>query len=610
MPFRTVVSDRAKAILLWGLLVLAAALVYLPALDGGFLFDDEPNIVENAAIHLQHFSLQGMQDSLAGGVKAGPLGRPVSVLSFVLTHVAFGLDPYAFKAINLVIHLLNGILVGCLVAQLLRVIDLGPLTERMQRWLPLWVTAAWILHPIHFIAISMAVQRMTLLATMFTLLALIAHLGAMNVSREGPARWVRLSVAWFVCWPLAVLSKETGLLFPVFVLLISVFPYRNPAAAGEVSRHAPGIAAVAVVVAGGLLYWKIGLAWLDAGYAARDFTMQERLLTQARVLWFHLGQILIPTHASFSVYLDWFPVSRGLWQPPTTAFSIVGWGFTVAMMLLLRKRQPMLVFGIAWFLVGHVLELTIIPLEIAHEHRNYLPALGPLLAFGYLGGRLLGKLGFEPPYVAVIVSAAVLAYPTILTGLRSSQMADPLIGSQVEATRHENSARANYVAATRLMRAGYGGGDDPIGAKSVRFFLEQSERSDKNFKVGYLALIIWACASDRPVEQGWLEELAWRLQETPFGHGQMAMPAYILRPLVGMPQCLPREAALSLFEAGASNPLLNNALRAAFLDAAAEYELLVFNDPLTARNYYLRASSLDGGNIRLKQKVEGLMPKS
>jgi hypothetical protein len=189
-------------------------------------------------------------------------------------------------------------------------------------------------------------------------------------------------------------------------------------------------------------------------------------------------------------------------------------------------------------------------------------------------------------------------------------MADPLIGSQVEATRHENSARANYVAATRLMRAGYGGGDDPIGAKSVRFFLEKSERSDMNFKVGYVALIVWACASGRPVEPGWVEELARRLRETPFGHGQMAMPAYILRPLVGMPQCLPREGALSLFEAGASNPLLSNALRAAFLDAAAEYELLVFNDPLTARNYYLRASALDGGNIRIKQKIEGLTPAS
>lgn len=171
-------------------LVLALALsaaAYGPALQGGFMFDDFPNIVDNPSIQLKTFSLAGLGESLSG-LRAGPLGRPVSIGSFALTHLAFGLDPYAFKAINLLIHLVNGLLVWVFVDLLLRATPAPGLSDGMRRWLPVWTAAIWLAHPIHFVAVMMAVQRMTLLAGTFTLLALIAHLKFLAAPSAGASR--------------------------------------------------------------------------------------------------------------------------------------------------------------------------------------------------------------------------------------------------------------------------------------------------------------------------------------------------------------------------------------------------------------------------------------
>ena len=594
--------------LLWLLSVAATSVVYLQALHGGFLFDDFPNIVENAPIHLASLSFSGLMASL-DGASAGPLGRPISVFSFALTHWYFGLDPYAFKAINLAIHLINGLLVGWFVLLLVKQESIVQVSDGAQKWLPIWVATAWSLHPIHFVAINMAVQRMTLLAAMFTLLALIAHLKAVSPdrSRLGALSWG--GFAWAVCWPLAALSKETGLLFPLFAWLLFFFPRGgNSATSRRDNRILYFIGAAMLLMAVGMI-WRIGFSWLEAGYSVRDFTLYERLLTQARVLWFYLGQILLPNHEAFALYLDWFPVSRGWFDPRSTLVAVCAWGLVIGALIRYRHSQSALAFGLAWFLLGHSLESTFIPLEMAHEHRNYLPALGLLFALGVIGAQFFERVNFgKSALIPVSASLAMLLIFGGLTGLRSAQNSDALIGAQTEATRHEMSARANYVAALSLIQAGYGDRDDPMGAKNVRFYLEQSERADGGFKLGYLALISWACASGRQVDGLWLTAFSDRLENTAFTYGQLSVPTTLLKMLSLMPQCLSREEALVLFESGGRNQRAGSRVRSSFIEGAADYELLVQRDPIAARQFYVQAIGLDAGNIALRNKIKGLIP--
>ena len=590
--------------LIWLLLLIVTVAIYLPSLTGGFLFDDFPNIVDNSAIHLTALDYENLKNSLSG-VSAGPLGRPVSVWSLALTHLFFGLDPFAFKAINLAVHVINGVLVACFLYLLLKYLDFPGVSQRMRTWLPVWIAAAWLVHPIHFVAISMAVQRMTLLAGTFTLLALIAHLKAVgaNGSRFGKC-W--LVAGWIIFWPLAFLSKESGLLFPAFVMLIAWFSWQR-GSFGWVSRKFLLLGTAALVLVAIVMFLFLGWSWLQSGYAVRDFTLMERMFTQARVMWFYLAQILVPSYASFGLYLDWFPVSRGVFQPATTLLALVGWGLALGLAFRYHRKWPVPAFGLMWFLIGHGLESTFVPLEIAHEHRNYLPAIGPLLAVSVFVVSALDRLQLEGKGLILGVAAfAVAGMLGTITILRSVQMSDPLVGSQIEATRHDTSARANYVAAWSLIKAGIGDSEDPIGGNNIRFYFEQAERSDVGFKIGYLGLIVWACASTRAVETHWLDAFAYKLENTPFSHGQNALPAYLLKPLLATPACLSRDEALRLFEAGSRNKRVRNAVRARFLEAAGDYELLVTNTPHAAHEYYLRASALDRMNSGVKEKRDRL----
>src|SRR5690606_37371384 len=83
-----------------------AVFVYWGGLSGPFMVDDGPNI-ENGFIPNPDWDAIVYTVTHNG---SGMLGRSVSMLSFVLSGLQYGLDPYGFKLHNLLLHLLNGVL--------------------------------------------------------------------------------------------------------------------------------------------------------------------------------------------------------------------------------------------------------------------------------------------------------------------------------------------------------------------------------------------------------------------------------------------------------------------------------------------------------------------
>jgi protein O-mannosyl-transferase len=105
-----------KLILLAGFAI--TTLVYWPGLYGGWLFDDNPNIVDNQGVQPHDASLA----SLVGAALSSPASdfkRPLASLSFAVNYLADGLNPFGWKLTNLVIHLFNGMLVFLLARMLL-----------------------------------------------------------------------------------------------------------------------------------------------------------------------------------------------------------------------------------------------------------------------------------------------------------------------------------------------------------------------------------------------------------------------------------------------------------------------------------------------------------
>jgi hypothetical protein len=254
--------------LLLAVAVIATAAVYWPGLAGGWVFDDYPNIVDNHAIHITpgHAGLVAWINAAISS-PASFLHRPLASITFALNWMMGNGNTWPFKLTNVIIHLINGVLLFCMLRSLLRLmtlrtIELLPshsgggwreapdegsglakalrrmcalfparregssgLDESAATRLALIVSAAWLLLPINLMAVLYVVQRMESLCQVFVLAGLWAYLhGRWMMLTAANARRDRhgfaLAAAGIVLGTLLGLtSKETAVLLPVFAFL-------------------------------------------------------------------------------------------------------------------------------------------------------------------------------------------------------------------------------------------------------------------------------------------------------------------------------------------------------------------------------------------------------
>ena len=449
----TQLTPHRTALALSGLLAITLA-VYIRGLFGGFQFDDYPNIVENEFLLLAGGTWQSWWDA-AFSSGAGLLRRPVSMLSFAINAHFSGMDPVAFKLFNILIHLASGLaayrLALLLVPQLASRNIWQEQAQILHPQIPaLLIAAAWLLHPLQVSNVLYVVQRMNLLAALFTFAALLCYaslrLRQQTVAGYQPLRLLGLGV--FTA--MAVLSKENGALVPLFVLVIELFCFRFNA----VRRHDALVVRwglvliVAVPAVLALAYTAYRPDWLLGAYAIRDFDLCDRLLTQARMLWHYLLWSLLPNPHWMGLYHDDIPYSTQLTKPWSTLPAIIGLAGLLYAAWRFRHSRPGVSFAIAWFFAGHLLESTVLPLEMVFEHRQYLPLYGILLG-------LISSLTWPARQgvrtLALGASAALLLPLALLTAQRSWTWGDPMRLALTTVQDHPDSPRSLYDAGRLLV---------------------------------------------------------------------------------------------------------------------------------------------------------------
>ena len=441
-------SQFLKYLLLASLPVLGA-LIYLPGKSGPLVFDDASNLISNSYVHITSLDLDTLYRA-GFSLEAGPLKRPVSMLSFALNYYFAGSfdDSTPYKLTNIAIHAINGLLLFWMMSLVfLRLTQLHPpaqartgINRGTYLALASVVALLWVTHPIQLTSVLYLVQRMTELSGLFTLLGLICYLSGRLRIAAGKPGGVRLAL-WgpVVFGLLGIFSKESAALLPVFMLVLELTlfsaeqPWRNWR---KLPAKLKGALILAAVVTGILvLAWAIN--YFIPKYVARDFSMTERLLTEPRILFYYLYLILVPRLNEFSLFHDDMELSTSVLSPWTTLPSIAGIGFLLALAYGVRRQQPLLSLGIFWFFAGHLLESTILPLELVHEHRNYLASLGPLLVLVHFvnAGSMKPKrrwLWGILPLLVVIIAA--------VSNMRATQWANDYSLFLYETSHHPNSA--------------------------------------------------------------------------------------------------------------------------------------------------------------------------
>ncbi|MGE4617400.1 MAG: hypothetical protein AAEJ43_10340 [Gammaproteobacteria bacterium] len=456
------------------LVAILAAGVYVPGIGGGFAFDDYFAIVLNDELDIDPARPSTLLDA-AFSSTSGPLKRPVAMLSFAANRTLTGIDPVPFKLTNIAIHVVNAVLV----LMLLRLIcaALTPSSRSVSAAVACVAAALWAVHPLNLTSVLYVVQRMTSLCSTWMLIALVLY-AAIRVRQIQGRRvagfwWMAVAVSW----ALGLLTKETAILLPLYALVLeySIFRFEAGSRLQPIYRRA--------IIAGTFAVAAILILAPDAllsGYAGRSFSLAERLMTEARVLMFYLRLLLVPELSRFALFHDDFQISRGLLDPPSTILSLAVLAALVAAAFTTRRRY--VAFGIGWFLVGHLLESTLYPLELIHEHRNYLPAIGLVFMLVATAAEWLAR--WRRRGSRLLVAAAAIAVCGSVTSMRASIWSDPDDQIEFEVLHHPQSARSLYELGRVRLERGAADGDRFLRQSGV----EAMERAAELAPIPTLAL--------------------------------------------------------------------------------------------------------------------------
>jgi len=358
-----------------GLLTVLLVAIYSNTFSVSWKFDDLPNIVNNAPLHLQRLD----PDSLLQTLSAHPNGqtglyRPAACLSFALNWY-FGQDRvFGYHVVNLSVHLGTAIFLYLTLVTLYQSPMLAHRHEhRSVHSIALLAAILWAANPVQTQAVNYIVQRMATLAAFFSLVAIFMFVKARLSCSE-----YRRGAYYVACggaYLFATASKENAAILPLSLILTEVVFFqgqkkfwKNKYLLGGILLSAGTVFCVAYV------FYDVNPLLFGGGFGGRPFSLSERLLTEARIVVFYLSQLFYPHPDRLSLVHD-FAISRGLLQPWTTLASIFLIAAMIGMSLLRMRKNPVVAFACLFFFLNHLVESTVVPLELVFEHRNYLPSL-------------------------------------------------------------------------------------------------------------------------------------------------------------------------------------------------------------------------------------------
>jgi tetratricopeptide (TPR) repeat protein len=291
--FKTAVSWTSVD-LYWGLLILGCVLlVYIPALAGEFIWDDDVYIINSDVLR----DLDGLRRIWLEPTST-PQYYPLVHTLFWLEYQIWGLVPLGYHLVNVVFH---GISAFVLWRVLLRLGVPGA-----------WLAAAvFALHPVHVESVAWITERKNVLSGFFYLWAAWAYLRFLSINgsdagnfRANSVRYYRLTWLAFIA---ALLSKTVTASLPVALLLITWWKRRSIQWCDVV--YLGPMLAVGMVMGLTTAY----LEKVHVGAQGVDWSLSfvERFLVAGRALWFYTGKLLWPVQLTF-IYPRW-QVSDVVW---------------------------------------------------------------------------------------------------------------------------------------------------------------------------------------------------------------------------------------------------------------------------------------------------------
>ncbi len=380
-------------------ILFAGAAAYVNSLLNPFIWDDIALIVRNFHIgdlgYVPRLFLEGSYHQEI----TGNFYRPLLMASFALDFRYWALEPFGYHLFNLFLHLSNALLVYCLVWLLSK-----------KKTVPFLAALLFAVHPVHTEAVTYISGRGDPLAAFFSLLSLLCFIKFTGQEGARKAAFYTVSVVFFA---MAAFAKESALALPAFFVLYSAcFTEGKPRQSAAVP-YIPFLAVMAI-----FLYIRhLALAGIgDDGSYIGTIPLSYRLLTAPAVIIEYIKILVVPAglHMERMDFLYNFVVS--VKDPRFLAPSVLLISSTLALAFW-RNRPKMLFFGAAWFFIGLLPFLNIIPINaFVAEHWLYFPSIGFFIAVSVLLDRLT-----QFRSIRLCVKAFILVLVLMLSALTIKQ---------------------------------------------------------------------------------------------------------------------------------------------------------------------------------------------
>jgi tetratricopeptide (TPR) repeat protein len=351
-------SSRHRAFIFALLLATVTVLVYRPAWNGGFLWDDDDYITNNELLTAPD-GLRRIWFSLDAPSQYFPL----TYTTFRLEHALWGLNPTGYHWVNLLLHVANALLVWAVLARL----------KIPGAWL---AGAIFALHPVQAESVAWITERKNVLMGFFFLLTLLAWTAFVDERTKRP--WLFYGLA-LVLYLLALTAKTTACTLPAALFLI-LWLQKKPISWKRILQIIPFL--ILGLAMGALAMW-----WerYHQGTTRTLFTFLspiERVLVASRAVWFYLSKLLWPSNLTF-IYPRWDIAPNRLLD---YSWLFAGAALCVAIYLLRSRSRGIgrsVEVAAAFFVVtlspvlGFIMLYTFRYTFVA-DHYQYLACIGPI----------------------------------------------------------------------------------------------------------------------------------------------------------------------------------------------------------------------------------------
>ncbi len=289
--------------------------------------------------------------------------RPILLVSFIIDYQLWHLQPAAYHLVNVLLHALTAALLYLL---------METLTSRP--FLALAVGLLFALHPLQTESVGWVAGRNDLLMGLFIMSMMLFYLHA----RAPSPRRSLAGILSVISFALALFTKEAAafyiLLPPLFDLCTGDASLRNLFSARR-GMIISGMIGVLVAY----LFVRLGVfgAFIGAEKLYASAPLAERIAQAPAMMAVYLSMILLPYRLSVV-----HPPGEIFWFH--LPWSIIALAAPLCLLILLWRAwrsDPVIAFGLLWFIVGMIPLLNIFPLAVrVLEHRLYVPLAGVTIA--------------------------------------------------------------------------------------------------------------------------------------------------------------------------------------------------------------------------------------